>query len=427
MNPEPEVAVEKKRYYYKLTDEQKAKARARWHANKEKYRKKPDAAEPEPKTLKEGELPPMPKKDKKPNNLLTSWPIPLDLQKHFNNESEIKLPTDQTTWPMFHVRRQADLSKITRDTYRQYYSRIPRGDIWAAVRFIVAMDLNNRAQYIKSGLSYISEELYNSLYVNKDRPGSANKDYKDNLLKMMVFASLNKATKKQVFDAYATQSVSEDRHENTVPWHEWDMLAKRFIKTIMSKKEPTTRDRMDAAMVGVYSLIPPVRLDWKDVEVRFTRAGKAYAAAKGEEGKNILYMTASKVRPQAKLYWGSFKNYSAFNQPVEQELPKDLIRVLRFAIPEDQIVAGTTYKLFTVPNFSSHLSMLAEQITGKHFSNRLMRSSFIKHFHEHNSKDGVDLEKTKDIMRKLHQTNMEIHLGYVKNKTLPQLTEETDV
>jgi hypothetical protein len=428
MDPGTPPTKAKKNYNKPLTEEQKARARARWQENKEKYRKStknPDSIQP---TLKPDELPPLPKKDKKRANFLESWPIPTDLQQYFGGDSEIRLSKDQQTWPMFHVRRQKDLSEITKKNYKQYYARIPRGDIFAAVRFIVAQPLHTRAQFAKAGLSYVSEELYNSLYVNKDHAGAASKEYKDNLLRMMVFSLLNQNFKKEVFTSYAQQAASQDRHENTVPWDEWEMVARRFVKTIMTKKDPSAKDKKDALMVALYSFIPPIRLDWKDVEVRVVKGGKTFESNKGEEGKNILYLSATKspkTVPSALMFWGSFKNSNAFELPLKQSLPKDLIKVIKFAAPTDSFTAGQTYTLVVDPHFSSYLSSLAEQITGKHFTNRLMRSSYIKNYHQKNTNGEIDIGKTKEVMKLMHQTNMEIHFGYVKNKTVG-LTEEND-
>lgn len=53
-----------------------------------------------------------------------------------------------------------------------------------------------------------------------------------------------------------------------------------------------------------------------------------------------------------------------------------------------------------------------------------MRSSYIKFWHQENSKDGeLDINKTKEMMKLLHQTNLEIHLAYVKTK---KLSDEDD-
>jgi hypothetical protein len=47
-----------------------------------------------------------------------------------------------------------------------------------------------------------------------------------------------------------------------------------------------------------------------------------------------------------------------------------------------------------------------------------MRSSYIRWWHDNNSKDGVDVAKTKEMMAQMHQTNMQVHLSYVKHGKL---------
>jgi len=402
-----------------LSEEQKAKARERWAQNKERYRANTTNANRIQPPLKPTELPPLPKKNKQRANFLDSWPIPSDLHAVFDGDAEIKLPSDQSTWPMFHVRRQSELSEVTKNNYRLYYSRIPRSDVWTALRFINTQALSTRAQFYKAALSYVSEELYNSLYVNKDHAGPASKEYKDNLLKMLVYSYLNKKVKKQVFENHISQACTQMRHENTVDWEEWEMVARRFIRGMLTKKEPSDKDKVDALLAAVYTYIPPVRLDWQTVEVRVSLGGKTFQAQKGEEGKNILYLSAAKQDPQATVFWGDFKNKESFELPLKQSLPRELAKVFAWAKPADAKV-GSRYPMFEIPHFSSYLSSLTEQLTGKHFTNRFMRSSYIRWWHKNNSSDGkMDVNKTKEMMKLLHQTDLECHLAYVKNKTLP--------
>jgi hypothetical protein len=280
--------------------------------------------------------------------------------------------------------------------------------------------LSTRAQFYKAGLSYVSEDLYNSLYVNKDHAGAASKEYKDNLLKMIVYSYLNKKTKKDVFNCHISQAVSQARHENTVPWDEWEMVSRRFIRGLITKKEPSDKDKVDALLASVYTYIPPVRLDWQNVEVRVSLGGKTFQAQKGEEGKNILYLSAAKQDPQAVVFWADFKNKDSFELPLKQSLPRELAKVIVWAKPADAKV-GSRYPMFQIPHFSSYLSSLAEQLTGKHFTNRFMRSSYIRWWHKNNSSEGeLDVNKTKDMMKLMHQNDLECHLAYVKNKTLPE-------
>ena len=180
----------------------------------------------------------------------------------------------------------------------------------------------------------------------------------------------------------------------------------------------------EAIAVAVYSMIPPIRLDWNDVEVRLCCGGeKARLNIKGEEGKNIVYVSTS----WAVAFWGEFKNSASFvgELPLRQELPKDLFHVFRKTYPAEKIDAKD-YCWFPlkIPNFGTYLARLAKLITGKNFTNRLMRSSYITWYHKNNNQDAFDLEKTRAVMRLLHQTNLEVHLAYNKFKSIDDLPEE---
>jgi hypothetical protein len=46
-----------------------------------------------------------------------------------------------------------------------------------------------------------------------------------------------------------------------------------------------------------------------------------------------------------------------------------------------------------------------------------MRSSFIAWFHKNENAGIFDLDKTRAVMRQLHQLNLQVHLGYNKFKS----------
>lgn len=375
------------------SEEVKRRARENWAKKKHIYRPKE-----EPKAV--GDEPP------KPKNLPITWDVPTDL--HDTLGKSITLPAEWETWPMYHVRRQSDLSKITKAQYKSYYYKLPQKDIWDIVRFINTQPNAQANMYAKAGLSYTSQGLYDSIY-DRQRKGLANSTgYRDQLKKMMVFSVLNKKTKKISYESHINQEACEERITNTVPWNDWKELAKRFIRVQLTKKEPSTRDKQEALVVALYSMIPPVRLDWNDVEVRRSKGGKVLNSQKGEVGKNILYLSPS----GAIMFWGEFKNADSFKAelPLKQDIPADLYKVMKKTIPD-----GNNEPL-KIPNFSTFLSTLANDITGKNFSNRLMRSSYIRWWHDNNSGSGVDVMKTKKMMRELHQTNIEVHLAYDKTK-----------
>ena len=375
-------------------EETKKRARERWAREKHKYRK-PKAEE----KRTTGDPPPLPK------NLPITWKVPDDL--HDLLGETLTLNADWNTWAMFHVRRQSDLSKITMQQYKSYYYKLPQKDIWDVARFIASMPLSQRNQASKAGLSYVSQGLYESIY-ERHRQGLANSSfYRTELQKMVVFAELSKRTKAQSYEKHTSQEATPERLDATVAWNDWVNLATRFTKAMLTKTDPTKRDKQEALAAAVYSLIPPVRLDWNDMEVRKTKGGKAFQSLTGEKGKNILYLAPR----EAIIFWGEFKNASSFGDdvPLKQEVPRQLLTVLHKTAPEEK-----TYFPFKIPNFSTWLTTVTEHITGKPFTNRLMRSSYVRYYHDLHSKDGVDIAKTKTMMKQMHQKNLEVHLAYNK-------------
>ena len=405
------VAMEKRNYLANPfpvgTPEHKAERRRRarelWAKNRDKYR---PAAAPEP--LAPGSEPP------KPPSLPITWETPDDLKAILGDS--VTLPEEWTQWPLYHVRRQKDLSIITMKQYKTYYSRLPTGDVYAVVRFIATFPDNaTRNQFAKAGLSYISQKLYDVIYGTSRRGLATSRNYRDDLHRMMVFSELNKRTKKMAYEQHISQEASPERHANTVDWPDWETHARRFVKRILTKPDPTLRDKQEAMVAALYSFIPPVRLDWNDVEVkRVTK--KQLSESKGQKGKNILY-----ISPGATVMtWGEFKNVSSFGAavPLQQPLPTDLHRALKKLVPEGD---STPLKL---PQFSTFVTSVAETITGKKFTNRLMRSSYIRQWHMENSKESVDVTKTRAMMRLMHQTNLEVHLAYNKCKEVtPEMVD----
>lgn len=383
-------------------EEERRRRRERWAKNKEKYR-------PAPTTTLPGSEPPT------PPNLPISWTTPSDLVADLGET--VTLSAEWSTWPMYHVRRQKDLSVTTMKQYKAFYYRLPvQKDIYDVVRFIVSHEDNaTRNQFAKAGLSYTCQQLYDMIYVNRRSRLATSAAYRTLLHKMMVFSELNKRTKKASYDKHICQEATPERLANTVDWPEWVERAKRFVRRMTSMKEPTTRDRQEGLLAAVYSMIPPVRLDWNDVEVKHVTK-KQLAEAKGEKNKNILYMAPS----DAVMTWGEFKNVASFGAeaPLKQQIPAQLHRVFKKLLPAED---STPFK---ISNFSTYLTGVAETITGKKFSNRLMRSSFIRDWHNENSKDVIDVQKTRAMMRLMHQTNLEVHLAYQKCKEItPEMAE----
>lgn len=384
--------------------ETKRRARERWAANKDRYRV------PKVEAVREvGDTPPLPK------SLPITVTVPDDLQDALGEK--IIVPAEWQTWPMYHVRRQKDLSKITMSQYKSYFYKLPQKDIFDVARYILALPLSQRNQAAKAGLSYTSQGLFDTIYERNRKGLATTAFYRNELIKMMVFAKLSQLTKKESYNKHISQEATPERLDATVPWADWTNLAARFVKVMLTKTDATVRDKQEALAMAAYSMIAPVRLDWNDIEVRKTRGGKAFKALKGEKGKNILFLAPK----EAVIFWGEFKNAASFGDdiPLKQDVPKPLLNVLHKLAPADKI-----YSPLKIPNFSTWLTGVAERITGKPFSNRLMRSSYVRFFHDMNSKDGVDIAKTKQMMQLMHQKNVEVHLAYNKMKAITEQMAE---
>lgn len=382
-------------------EEVKRRNRERWNANKDVYRKKKPEAE-----RAFGDAPPL------PPGLPIVFKIPADL--HDLLGETLVLPEDWKTWPMFFVRRHSTLSKTTIQQYKSAYYNLPQGDIFVVARHIQGLPLHSRNQAAKAGLSHVSQALYDSIYVRKRKGLAPLQSYRTELLKMLVFSKLSKITKQESFTNHMAQTATKNRLDDTVSWTDWTNLSQRFIKTMVSKDTLTEREKNETLAAAVYSLVPPIRLDWNDVIVQKTRGGKAFESLSGTVGKNILFLA-----PQsAVVFWGEFKNVASFpDAPLKQVLPTTLVNLIQKLKPGDG-------KLFGLPNFGRFLTGVAMLITGKPFHNTLMRSSYIMHFHAVNSVDGVDLVKTRAEMRLLHQTDLAVHLAYNKMHELTDLPED---
>lgn len=410
MNVGDAQPIAKKREWNKIpfekgSAEYVAEAARRHREKAREYARKKAATRPPPteNTISPGDPPPIPAK-----KVPVKWVVP-DVYRSVLGD-EIILPEQWTRWPLFHVRRQEDLSKTTMNQYRAYYHRLPRTDIFSVVKFIMEQSPATQNMYAKAGLSYVCDSLYNSIYVSRARNLSTDGDYKDRCLRMMVYSILNKLTKKESYERHVSQEASDQRIESTVPWAEWSQLGKNYIRAFMAKKGTITeKEKKDALIVYAYSQLPPVRLDWNDIKVmRIPAAKKFDAAVANHKTGNVLYLNAKR----AVVCWSDFKNAANFKDlPVRYEIKpvSGFIRMMNKILPP-----GDSEPL-KIANFSTYLSKLAEDITGKRFTNRLMRSSYIRWWHDNN--DTKDLTSVKSMMRNIHQTNMEVHLGYIKHST----------
>lgn len=209
------------------------------------------------------------------------------------------------------------------------------------------------------------------------------------------------------------QQQSEVALRNTVPWDEWQPKAREYVLKYNGSK--VFAELLNSVIIAVYSMIPPIRLDWCSVEII------KRAPPKSDERNTIVFGDGGKID----VYWGQFKNKKSYKDelPLHHSIENAELRAVLLAYKK-QLNSNWLFPV-TNDNRSPHipqakfgylLGSIAEEISGKRFTVTRMRSSFITNFHSKlaDSGKGADLKTLEDIMKQLHQKNIAIHLGYNK-------------
>jgi hypothetical protein len=326
------------------------------------------------------------------------------------------LNNDITSWYCFHSKRLIELSETTQRQYKLLTLRLSKvaEDPFERVIYVLTQPLATKAQFIKAWLNHLSDTLYD-IYL-KPEPIKTIKVYEELVLEMFLFAELSKRAKTEVNNAQMSQLATEERIDNTIEWDEWTEKANKFAMTLYKKDEPTVQELTEMAIAGLYSMLPPIRLDYDDVKVVVktpTDRMKPLINKLNEKKENAVVLGGKTI---SAFYWYKFKNASAFEKegtlPIVQPLTPPLIKILTKYW--NAVKTPTRTKLFELPHFSEKVSAVAKIITGKNFTNRLMRSSFIQDFYMKVQDGKLDLDSIQAMMRSIHQTNIEVSLSYIK-------------
>jgi len=180
------------------------------------------------------------------------------------------------------------------------------------------------------------------------------KDY-DKEYKFYSRRSIEMRTKKTTTDD--DNLLTEREEENMIPWKE--------IKKIQPK------DVRDAALIGIYTLIPPRRLDYRVLRITDHDTGL-------DDAYN--YVVLNKRNNPTKLIFTNYKTSSTFGKQ-EFPVPRSLASVLKTYI-EGNGFAINDYLFGKSPSepyksFSSQVSDVFKKYTGKQLSVNILRHSFI--------------------------------------------------
>jgi len=208
------------------------------------------------------------------------------------------------------------------------------------------------------------------------------KDY-DKEYKFYSRRSIEMRTKKTTTDD--DNLLTEREEENMIPWKD--------IKKIQPK------NIRDAALIGIYTLIPPRRLDYRVLRITDHDTGL---------DDDFNYVVLNKRNNPTKLIFTNYKTSSTFGKQ-EFPVPRALASVLKTYI-EGNGFAINDYLFGKSPtepykSFSTQVSNVFKKYTSKNISVNMLRHSYITWFLQ---KKNLSLTDKKIVAKSMaHSINMQ--------------------
>jgi len=182
------------------------------------------------------------------------------------------------------------------------------------------------------------------------------------------YSNASKAGRKAIDKTSESSTLTDKEKKNILPWSELKDLYK------------SVTDRRDKALVGIYTLIPPRRVeDISLIKIKFTP--RKY---KGALDKNFNYLMVSRsTKKPTKLIFNRYKTEKTFNIQ-DFKVPVKLATILQkyitdYDYDDDDILFGTK-KGGVQSGFSAVVARTFKKYTNKAVSANLIRHSFISDF-----------------------------------------------
>jgi hypothetical protein len=269
---------------------------------------------------------------------------------------------------------------------------------------------------------------------------------------------------------------NEETEKKIVPKTLLPWWKESYLESEKARDRPNLRELRDAAMVACYSLLAPIRLDWSTVEIKTEKEFAQFQTEKQEadeskvqdEGANPLVEVADDVKKKRRqekkkfniniivvnskdpkvpitsasmAYFGKMKNIKSFRiTPVPKFIKKEsalceniLIEYLnerrRLGFKSDCLFPYSTYMdidlkpkptdvktmyCFNNSAFGERLADLSYDITGKNFTETLMRRSYITWFWKQPGNSPLNEAKWSELLPSVHQNSKSANLGYLK-------------
>lgn len=227
-----------------------------------------------------------------------------------------------------------------------------------------------------------------------------------------VLHLMNSNAARATGNTHEEQGQSKVAAANTSEWGEWKAKSSEFIAKAADDKSKSSQ--RDAMIIAVYSMIPPIRRNWFEMQV-------VTEAPPKDDKRNSILITDEEVV----TYWGNFKNKKSFGKELPLRIPIEnpaLVAHIRKYAPtlKNQWFFPRSdnpqSKALSKATFGKRIGDLAEKIVGKRFTVNRMRASFITHWHRNNSQNGkMNIAASRLVMRQLHQANLATHLSYAKH------------
>jgi len=303
----------------------------------------------------------------------------------------------------------------------------PQFDIWDIVRKCVALhpDVKAQTECSKSLTAVLNATVLKLLEDTAIDVTSAKFTRAFTYPQITIF--WNKIGKKKTNADREAGIVSDKILDAIVPWPDWKKAATAYLESVLKENVKSVPELRDAAVVALYSQIPPIRLDWRRVRIAATKP------VKNDNGNypkiNTILLDAEGVPTTA--YFNEFKNAASFDSPVEISIASPPLLRAIIAKYWKQTPVGTTYLLpkafrgegktqeFPDAAMGTTVRRMSMKLVKKPFTNIPMRRSFITNYYEEHP-DPLTLAESRVLLRSLHQTTLSTHLGYV-TKGIPDV------
>ena len=296
----------------------------------------------------------------------------------------------------------------------------PPIDIWKLIEIIATgKTLTQQAEYSKALLAILNATIMDIVMKNETKTQGFERAWRIPLI-IQYWNKKGKAHSDAAREVAA--HVSEKTRKNVVDWAQWRDRAALYIKEVLEKKTATVQELQTAAIIALYSQIPPIRWDWRRVKL-----GDAIPAPDefgNFEKENVAVVEDGQLTA---AYFKDFKNAKSFGAPIEIRLDSPpLVKKIMEAYYK-KLPSGAVYlfpkNLTTKAGLNHEMAqktisdIVADKSTewfGKRFTNIPMRKSYVTYWHAQNPE--ITAKKLKDDMRQMHQDTAGTRLTYILEK-----------